>query len=111
MTNLKNNLQLIGKLGAKPEIKSLDNGNKMAKFSIAINDTYTNKAGEKVTDTQWHNITVFGNMAGLAENYLDKGKEVAVQGKLVNRSYEDKDGVKRYSTDIQVSELLLLGGK
>ncbi len=111
MTNLRNNIQLIGNLGANPEVKTLDNGNKMAKFALAINETYTNKAGEKVTDTQWHNITVFGALAGIAEKYLQKGKEVAVQGKLVNKSYDDKDGNKKYSTEIAVSELLLLGTK
>jgi single-strand DNA-binding protein len=111
MTNIKNTVQLIGNLGNNPEVKTLDNGNKMARFSVAINDTYTNKAGEKVTDTQWHNITVFGSLAGVAEKYLTKGKEVAVQGKLVNKAYDDKDGNKKYSTEILVSELLLLGSK
>jgi single-strand DNA-binding protein len=111
MTNLRNNIQLIGNLGGNPEIKTLDNGNKMAKFTIAINEKYTNKKGEKITDTQWHNITVFGNLATIAENYLAKGKEVALQGKLVNKSYDDKDGNKKYSTEILVSEMLLLGTK
>ena len=111
MNTLKNKVQLIGNLGQNPEVKELGGGKKLAKFSLATNETYRNKAGEKVTDTQWHNLTVWGKTADIVEKYLKKGSEVAVEGKLLNRNYTDKDGVKRYVTEIQVNELVLLGGK
>ena len=76
---------------------------------MATNETYRNAQGTKVTDTQWHNLVAFGKVADIAEKFLDKGTEVALEGKLVNRNYTDKDGVKRYVTEIHVSELLLLG--
>lgn len=111
MNNLKNKVQLIGNLGMNPEIKTLESGKKLAKFSIATNETYKNAKGEKVEDTQWHNLIAWGNTADIIEKYLQKGNEVAVEGKLTNRSYDDKDGNKRYITEIVVNELLMLGGK
>lgn len=111
MNTLKNKVQLIGNLGQNPEVKELNDGKKVAKFSLATNETYRNKAGEKVTDTQWHNLVAWGKTAEIIEKYLKKGSEVAVEGKLLNRNYTDKEGVKRYVTEIQVSELLMLGGK
>jgi single-strand DNA-binding protein len=111
MNTLRNKVQLIGNLGSNPEIITLDSGKKLAKFSIATNETYKNAQGEKVTDTQWHNVVVWNKTAEIAEKYLEKGKEVAVEGKLTTRSYDDKDGNKRYVTEIVVSELLLLGTK
>ncbi len=102
---------LIGNLGTNPEIKEIRNGRKMAKFSIATNETYKNSVGERVTDTQWHKIRAWGPAAGIAEKFLQKGSEVALQGKIVNRSYEDKEGSKRYITEIEVSDILLLGRK
>ena len=111
MNTLRNKVQLIGNLGQNPEVKELNGGKKVAKFSLATNETYRNKAGEKVTDTQWHNLTVWGKTADIVEKYLKKGSEVAVEGKLLNRNYTDKEGVKRYVTEVQVSELVLLGGK
>ena len=111
MHALKNRVQLIGHLGAKPEVKKTENGKKMVTFSVATNESYQNAQGEKVTDTQWHRLAVWDKMAETAEKYLDKGKEVVIEGKLVNRSYTDKDGVKKYVTEVQVSELLMLGGK
>lgn len=111
MYALKNKVQLIGNLGNAPEVKTLDAGKKMAKFSIATHETYRNVKGEKITETQWHNIIVWGKLAEIAEKYLTKGKEVMVEGKLVNRNYTDKDGNKKYSTEVQVNELLLLGEK
>ena len=110
MNTLKNKVQLIGNLGQNPEVKELNGGKKVAKFSLATNETYRNKAGEKVTDTQWHNLVAWGKTAEIIEKYLKKGSEVAVEGKLLNRNYTDKEGVKRYVTEIQVSELLMLGG-
>ena len=111
MNNLRNKVQLIGNLGQTPEIISFDNGNKLAKWTMATNETYKNTQGEKVTDTQWHNVVAWGNVAGIVEQYVEKGQEIAVEGKIVNRTYETKEGEKRYATEIQVSELLLLGGK
>ncbi len=111
MSTLRNHVQLIGNLGNTPEIINLENGGKLAKFSLATNETYTNKKGEKVTDTQWHNIVAWNNTATIIEKFLDKGKEVAVSGKLTSRSWEDQDGNKRYITEVVCNEVLLLGGK
>ena len=110
MNNLRNKVQLIGNLGQNPEVKELNGGKKVAKFSLATNETYRNKAGEKVTDTQWHNLVAWGKTADIIGKYLKKGSEVAVEGKLLNRTWTDKEGVKRYTTEIQVGELLMLGG-
>ena len=109
MNALRNKVQLIGNLGNDPEIVNLDGGNKLAKFSIATNETYKNAKGEKVTDTQWHNVVAWGKTAEIIENYLTKGNEVAVEGKLTHRSYETKEGDKRYITEIRCNELLMLG--
>ncbi|MEO6949054.1 MAG: single-stranded DNA-binding protein [Ginsengibacter sp.] len=111
MNALKNKVQLIGNLGNAPEIKNTENGKKLAKFSIATNETYYNAKGEKVTETQWHNLIAWGKVAEIVEKYLIKGTEVAIEGKLMNNNYTDKDGNKRYNTEVQVHELLLLGGK
>jgi single-strand DNA-binding protein len=111
MNNLKNKVQLIGNLGINPEIKKLESGKKIAKFSLATNETYKNSKGEKVDDTQWHNLIAWGKTAELIEKYLQKGSEVAIEGKLTNRSYDDKDGIKRYITEIVVNEILMLGNK
>jgi single-strand DNA-binding protein len=109
MNALKNRVQLIGNLGQDPEIVTLDGGSKLAKFSIATTDNYTNAKGEKVEDTQWHNIVAWGKTADIVENYLTKGKQVAIDGKLTHRSYETKEGEKRYFTEVRCNELLMLG--
>ncbi|TRO67212.1 single-stranded DNA-binding protein [Christiangramia sabulilitoris] len=109
MSTLRNTVQLIGHVGNEPEIVNLESGKKLAKFSVATNESYKNAKGEKITDTQWHNIVAWGKTADLIENYVPKGKEVGIEGKLTSRSYEDKDGVKRYITEIVCHELLLLG--
>ncbi|HEX8514569.1 MAG TPA: single-stranded DNA-binding protein [Bacteroidia bacterium] len=109
MNALRNKVQLIGNLGMAPEIKTLDGGKKLAKMSIATNETYKNAKGEKVTETQWHNLIAWGKTVNVIEKYLTKGSEVAIEGKLINRNYTDKEGVKRYITEIQVNELLLIG--
>ncbi|MAT90181.1 MAG: single-stranded DNA-binding protein [Flavobacteriaceae bacterium] len=109
MNALRNKVQLIGNLGNDPEIVTLDSGKKLAKFSMATNETYKNQQGERVTDTQWHNVVAWGKTADLVESYVTKGKEIAIEGKLTHRSYEDKEGVKRYSTEVVCNELLLLG--
>lgn len=111
MNTLRNKVQLIGNLGANPEVVNLESGKKLAKFSIATNESYKNAQGEKVDDTQWHNVIAWGKTAELVENYLTKGNEVAIEGKLVNRNYEDKEGNKRYVTEVVASELLMLGKK
>ena len=111
MYALKNKVQLIGNLGNAPEVKTLEGGKKMARFSMATSEAYRNAKGEKVTDTQWHNVVAWGKVAEIAEKYLTKGKEVAVEGKLVNRSYNDKEGNKKYITEVVVNELLLIGEK
>ena len=109
MSTLKNKVQLIGNVGNEPEITNLDSGKKVAKLSMATNTFYKNSNGEKQTETNWHNIVAWGKTAEIIEKYVAKGKEVAVEGKLTSRSYEDKDGVKRYITEVVVSEILLLG--
>jgi len=111
MYALKNKVQLIGNLGTKPEIKNTENGKKLAQFNVATHESYRNAKGEKVTETQWHRVIAWGKVAEIAEKYLDKGKEVAIEGKLINRSYTDKGGNKRYISEVQVNELLLLGSK
>jgi single-strand DNA-binding protein len=108
MYALKNKVQLIGNLGNNPEVKNMESGKKMARFSIATSETYKNAKGEKVKETQWHNVIAWGKIAEIIEKYLVKGSEVAVEGKLVYRNYNDKDGNKKYITEIQVNELLLL---
>lgn len=109
MNTLRNNVQLIGNLGNDPEIVKLDSGRKLAKFSIATNEHYKNQKGEKVTDTQWHNVVAWGKTADIIEEYVTKGNEVGVSGKLTSRSYENKAGEKRYITEVVAQEILLLG--
>ncbi|MGF1558353.1 MAG: single-stranded DNA-binding protein [Flavobacteriaceae bacterium] len=109
MNALKNSVQLIGHLGQDPEIVTLESGSKLAKFTIATSDSYKNAKGEKVEDTQWHNIVAWGKTADVVENFLTKGKQVAIEGKLTHRAYETKEGEKRYFTEIKCNELLMLG--
>ena len=111
MYALKNKVQLIGNLCAKPAIKETRGGKKLASFHIAVSDSYRNAHGEKITETQWHRVVAWGKIAEIAEKYLDKGREVAIEGKLVHRSYNDKEGNKKYITEVQLSEILLLGSK
>ncbi|MEX2233714.1 MAG: single-stranded DNA-binding protein [Cyclobacteriaceae bacterium] len=109
MKNLRNSVQLIGWLGKDPEVKQF-NDRKKASFSIATTDNYKNQNGEKVEDTQWHHVVIWGKLAGIAEKYLKKGNEVAIEGKLIHRVYE-ANGEKRYITEINVNDLVMLGGK
>ena len=111
MYALKNKVQLIGNLGNAPEVRTLDGGKKMARFSVATNESYRNAKGEKITETQWHNLVAWGKVAEIVEKYLVKGKEVMIEGKLINRSYNDKEGNKKYITEVQVNEILMLGEK
>lgn len=105
---MKNRVQLIGHVGQDPEVKTVNN-KKVATLTIATNDFYFNEKGDKVEQTEWHRITAWGKTAEIIEKYITKGKEIAVEGKLTHRSYDDKDGNKRYVTEILVLELLLLG--
>ena len=109
MNNLRNSVRLIGNLGMNPEIKEAGNHKKLAKFSLATSESYKNHEGEQVKDTTWHNIVAWGNQARIVETYLKKGSEVAIEGKITNRNYTDKDGIKRYITEIMVSEILMVG--
>ena len=111
MKNLKNRVQLIGNIGKEPEVKTFDSGKTKASFSLATSESYTDADGKKVTDTQWHQIVAWGNTANYIESYLDKGNRIAVDGKLVHRSYNDKDGVTKYITEVLVNEILLLTNK
>ena len=109
MNALKNKVQLIGNLGQIPEVKTFDGGKKMARISLVTNERYKNASGELVNEATWHTLIACGKTAEIAEKYLEKGKEIAVEGKLVNRNYTDKNGIKKYVTEIQISELLMLG--
>jgi len=107
MSNLRNHVQLMGRLGQDPEIINLDSGKKLAKFSLATNENYTNAKGEKVENTDWHNIVVWGKTADVVENYVTKGQEVIIGGKLTTRSYETKAGEKRYITEVVCRDLVM----
>ena len=106
---MKNKVQLIGHVGQDPEIKNFDGGRKLANFSLATNDSYTNSKGEKVDQTEWHRVTAWGKTAEIIEKYVTKGKEIVIDGKLTYRTYDDKEGIKRYLTEIVANEVLLLG--
>ena len=108
MNNLRNSVNLIGNLGMDPEVKELSKGKKVAHFSIATTDAYKNAEGKVIKETQWHNVVAWGGTATIAEKYLKKGKEVALQGKLTHRTYEDKSGTTRYFTEIVANEIVLL---
>lgn len=111
MKNLRNKVQLIGRLGANPEVKQVKNGTALANMSLATSEVYRDNKGEKVTETQWHRVVVWGKKAETADKYLQKGDEIAVEGKLVNRSYEDKDGNKKYISEIVANDLLFIKTK
>jgi single-strand DNA-binding protein len=107
MSTLRNRVQLIGNIGKNPEIVTLESGKKLAKFSLATNESYKTKTGERVTDTQWHNLIAWGPTATIIEKYCTKGQEIAIEGKLNHTTYE-KEGVKHYKTDIVVNVVQLL---
>jgi len=111
MAGSLNKVMLIGNLGSDPEIKEMSDGTKMAKFSIATTETYKNKQGEKVSNTDWHNIVLWRGIAQVAEQYLKKGDSVLIEGKIKNRSWEDENGNKKYATDIQGDNMTMLGSK
>ncbi len=111
MNALRNKVQLIGHLGQDPDIKTIGDGKKVAHLNIATNENYKNAKGEKVTETQWHSVNAWGKLADIAEKFLVKGIEIAIEGKLINRQYTDKQGNKRYITEIQANEILILTKK
>ena len=110
MNETRNSVRLIGHVGHEPELKDAGNS-KLAKFSLATNDTYKNDKGEKVEETQWHNIIAWGKQAEVVSKHLKKGTEIALEGKLTTRVYDDKDGNKRYFTEIVVRDFAFLGKK
>ena len=105
---MKNRVQLIGRVGQDPEVKTLDGGKKLATVSIATNDVYYKENGDKVEQTEWHRVTAWGKTADIIEKYVVKGKEIGIEGKLTHRSYDDKNGENRYVTEIVANEVLLL---
>ena len=109
MNAMKNKVQLIGHVGQEPEVKTLGEGKKVANITIATNDYYINAKGEKVEDTQWHKVKAWGKVADIIEKYVTKGKEICIEGKLTYSDYLDKDGVKRYVTEVVANDILLLG--
>jgi single-strand DNA-binding protein len=108
MNTLRNRVQLIGNLGQDPEIKKTEKGKSVARFTLATTETYRNGEGQKVEDTTWHNIVAWNGLAEIATKYLKKGREVAVEGRIAHRSYEDKEGAQKYFTEIVLSDILLL---
>ena len=106
---MKNRVQLIGRVGQDPEVKNLEGGKKVTTITIATNDVYYKDNGDKVEQTEWHRVSAWGKLAEIIEKYVDKGKEIAVEGKLTHRSYDDKDGSKRYITEVVANDILLLG--
>jgi single-strand DNA-binding protein len=111
MNRINNTVNLIGNLGMDPEVKSLDSGKTLARFSLATSSFYKNAQGEKIKDAQWHNIVAWGKTAEIVEKFLKKGSKVAIEGRLNNRQYEGKDGEKKYITEIVVNELMMLNSK
>ena len=109
MSTVRNHVQLIGNVGQEPTITQLESGKKVARISLATNENYKNANGEKQSNTEWHNLVAWGKTAGIVEKYVSKGKEIAISGKLTSRSYETKEGEKRFVTEIIVNEILLLG--
>ncbi|GAB1404493.1 MAG: single-stranded DNA-binding protein [Lentimicrobiaceae bacterium] len=105
-----NKVILVGNLGKDPEIVNFDNGVKKASFSLATNDSYKNRDGQEVDRTEWHNIVMWRGLADVAEKYLKKGSQIYMEGSIRTRSYE-KDGQKRYVTEIECNELTMLGGR
>ena len=109
MNKLRNRVQLIGHLGMNPEIKNLESGTKLAKFSLATNDSYVNNKGDNGEEKEWNKVIAWTKTAEVVESYLEKGKEVALEGKLTTRSWDDENGNKKYITEVVCSEILFLG--
>jgi single-strand DNA-binding protein len=110
MNNIRNKVQLIGNVGQTPEIISIQKGKKLAKLTLATNEHYKDSKGDKKTETQWHNLIAWGKTAEIIENYVKKGEEIAIEGKIIYENFEGTDGIKKYVTKIRISEVLMLGG-
>lgn len=108
MNTLRNRVNLIGSVGMDPEYKSLESGRKTARFTMATTDEYKDSEGSKVSETTWHNIVAYDGLADLIMEYLKKGKEVAVEGKITYNAYEDRKGVTKYVTEIIITDFLIL---
>jgi len=108
MNALRNRVQLIGNLGQDPEMKTLESGKKVTRFTLATSEEFKNAEGQKIKETTWHNIVAWNNLADIAEKFLKKGRQVAVDGRIVYRSYEDKKGVTKNITEIVLNDLLFL---
>jgi len=108
---MKNRVQLIGNMGQDPEVKNLANNKKMAQMRIATSESYRGADGKRVENTQWHTVVAWGSLAEIAERYVRKGNRVAIEGKLVHRSYEDKNGLKKYITEIVAGDMVMLDGR
>ena len=106
-----NKVILVGNLGKDPQVNYLDNGIAVANFSLATTESYKNKEGEKVSQTEWHNIVLWRGLAEVAEKYLKKGSSVYIEGKIKTRKWEDKEGVTRYSTEVLADNMTMLGGR
>ena len=106
-----NKVILVGNLGKDPDVRHLENGTKVASFSLATSESYKNKEGQKVDSTEWHNIVVWRNLAEIAEKYLKKGNTIYLEGKIRSRSWTDKENIKRYTTEIVADNFVMLGGK
>ncbi|CAN5629623.1 single-stranded DNA-binding protein [soil metagenome] len=111
MSRSLNKAILIGNLGSDPEIRTTGNGAKVAQFSVATSRKWTNNAGEQQEKTEWHRVVAWSKLADVVERYVKKGQQVYVEGEIQYRSYEDKDGVTKYSTEINARELMMLGGR
>jgi len=111
MTALRNSVRLIGHLGDNPKMRKLDSEKSVANFSVATNESYRDNNGNKMSETTWHKLVAWGKQAEVAEKYLKKGTEVAIEGKLTNHSYEDKNGETHYVSEIVVNEILVLDKK
>lgn len=109
--NIRNKVLLIGHLGQDPENKTTPNGHEVVRFSLATRESYKNRDGEQVEQTEWHRCVAWGHRAEYARKYLRKGKEIALEGKLRHRSYDDKDGIRRYVTEVEVQEMTMVGKK
>jgi single-strand DNA-binding protein len=108
MNALRNSVRLIGNLGDDPKVRKLDSGKTVANFSIATNEIYRDNSGNKQSETTWHRLVAWGKQAEIVESYVKKGSEIAIEGKLTNRSYEDKNGEKQYVSEVLVNSILLL---
>ena len=111
MNSLRNKVQLIGFMGNDPEVRHLSNGKIVAHISLATSDIYKNASGKRIVDTQWHKLIAWGKTAEIIEKFTHKGNEVAIEGKLISRSYEDKERIKRIITEILINDILLLDKK